>query len=109
MTRVILWAFIAAAAISVLLLSAFAAFAHDEHWWVAKYKNAHGISCCGPNDTTFVDAKTARSARIGTVIIADFPGLSQLPVMVEIIYQTEDPQGLAVLSKYGCLFSGALF
>lgn len=96
-------------AVVALIALAWPALAHDEFAWVAKYTNAHGTNCCGQRDTTVISDEQALNARIGSTIVADFPGVANFPVIVQVIRQTEDEHGRPVLSKFGCLFSQARF
>lgn len=86
-----------------LLLLSSPAKAHGEQGWVMKYTNADGVGCCHPTDTAPVSHEEANAAHVGTVIVAHFP-TGDVPVVVNKIMATEDKQGRAFITTYGCLF-----
>ena len=89
--------------IIILILLATPALAHGHFSWVMNHTNAKGTNCCGPYDTTYVSQEDANAAKIGTVIVGEFPS-GPLPVVVNKIMETEDPEGRPVLTAHGCLF-----
>lgn len=99
--RAILWVFLAATALSILLL-AFPAFAHGEHDWMRKYSNG-SYSCCDEKDIVYVPHWEADRLNVGDVYMARFPS-GPTPVTILKIYPTEDEGGRAAVSKWGCLF-----
>ena len=101
--RVLLGLCAAAVILTALLLYAVPALAHGHFSWVMNHSNSKGTNCCGPYDTTHVSHEVANSAQIGTVIVAEFPA-GTLPVVVNKIMETEDPEGRPVLTAHGCLF-----
>lgn len=77
--------------------------AHGENGWMAAYQNAYGASCCHERDTVAIPNEDAAGAKIGSQIIAQFPTGPEI-VTVNAIHATEDKQGRAMVSKFGCLF-----
>lgn len=104
MTDRILYGGLAALLLIVLVtMCALPARAHGEDGWMAKYANAMGQSCCHEADTVAIPNEVAAVAVIGSVILALFPSGPML-VTVNAIHATEDREGRAMISRYGCLF-----
>lgn len=100
--RVLLGLCAIAVILTALLLYAVPALAHGEYAWIMKYSNGTQ-SCCHPSDSVPISHADANAARVGTVIVAPFP-TGPVAVVVRKIYQTEDEQGRAWITTYGCLF-----
>lgn len=62
------------------------------------------IGCCGKVDAVVIPLEEATAAHLGSEIRAKFPDGSDLYVTITAIYGTEDPEGKAWLTRYGCLF-----
>lgn len=92
------------AALLAVFLWPGAAIGHGIWAWVMSYTNANGTSCCGPVDTAFISHEAASSAQVGSVIVAKFYGVEKAVVINKIYPFTKDPQGRAVVTRYGCLF-----
>ena len=88
-------------ALAALLFLVIPAFAHDH--WVRNYSNGNS-NCCGKDDIAFIEHSLANSLQIGSIATVDFPNYKGFPVTVLKIYQTEDVQGRAIITRYGCLF-----
>lgn len=88
---------------ALCLVLATSARAHGEQGWMMKYQTADGISCCHETDTVAIPNEDAASAKIGSQILAQFP-TGPMIVTVNAIHATEDKQGRAMVSKFGCLF-----
>lgn len=93
----------AAAVVLASLMIATRALAHGENGWMRKYVNSSGTSCCDETDTVAIPNEDAAGAVIGSDIIAPFPSGVQI-ITVNAIHATEDKQGRAMISRYGCLF-----
>lgn len=100
--RIITACLVALAAMATVAMRA-PAGAHGEQAWMMKYKNAYGQSCCHENDTVVIPNSIAADAKIGSVVIAPFAS-GHVLVTVNKIHATEDRQGRAMISTYGCLF-----
>jgi hypothetical protein len=95
---------IIALAVVCILALAWPARSHDHYDWVRKYTNAHDVNCCGALDVVPISHETANAAQVGSTLTADFLGHPGFAVTVQRIYQTEDREGRAMLSRFGCLF-----
>lgn len=89
--------------LACLLTLPTAALSHGEQGWVMKYVNAENINCCHEIDTAEVSQEDAAAARVGSEMLAVFPTGPDI-VRVNIIHATEDKDGRAFVTKYGCLF-----
>lgn len=92
------------------LVAAFScpAQAHDQWAWIDQFYNSRGVNCCDERDAARLSRAVAQSAHVGSVITAPFPD-GPLPVTVNRIHPTQDPDGAPWITKWGCLFRGAGF
>lgn len=75
-----------------------------EHAWISKYANAKGQNCCGPMDTFRLTHEEANALDVGSeVTVRDQHGFSYT-IIVNRVYNTEDPKGDPWVTRYGCLF-----
>jgi hypothetical protein len=70
--------------------------------WVDQY-SAGPYSCCLPEDTVFLEPWRVAGLRVGDYIIVKFPN-GTFNVHVKKIYQTRDPKGRALITRWGCVF-----
>ena len=87
----------------VLLLRPMDAAGHGEYAWIMDHQSSYGASCCGPKDAVVVTHEVAGSLEVGSRVTVEFHGLT-VEVLVNAIYPTEDPEGRAWITRYGCLF-----
>lgn len=87
----------------VLLLHSMDAAGHGEYAWIMDHESAYGASCCGPTDAVVIPHEVAAPLEVGSRIAVEFHGLI-VEVVVNVVRPTEDPEGRAWITRYGCLF-----
>ena len=98
----ILWGLILGLALAALLFLIVPALAHGEHNWMRNYSNGE-ISCCHETDVEYIPHWKAENLRIGDTYTGHFFG-GERTVTIKKIFPTEDKQGRAAVTYYGCLF-----
>lgn len=109
------WAAVVILATTTAPMLALSVQAHDpdmhlaegQEFWAQKYRVPSGdttINCCSPGDMAFIPHHVANAAQIGEFVTAEFPSGGTQTVKVKAIHPTEDPQGRAAVTKFGCLF-----
>lgn len=87
----------------VLLLRPMDAAGHGEYAWIMNHQSTYGASCCGPKDAVVIPHEVAAPLEVGSRIVVEFHGLT-VEVVVNVVRPTEDPDGRAWITRYGCLF-----
>lgn len=95
--------FVAILIFLILLLRPMDAAGHGEYAWIMDHKSSYGASCCGPKDAVSIPHEVAAPLEVGSRVTVEFHGLT-VDVVVNTIYPTEDPEGRAWITRYGCLF-----